>query len=54
MSHVSRAQMNRVHHNFEDPAAVEGSEEQRLDAFRKVRGQIRSGLRQFPDGFSDA
>ncbi len=39
---------NRLHHNFEDPAAVEGSEEERLTAFRKVRDQIRSYLRGFP------
>jgi arsenate reductase len=39
--------MNRLHHSFEDPAAVEGSEEQRLSAFRKVRDQIRSWLRDF-------
>ena len=39
---------NRLHHNFEDPAAVEGSEEERLAAFRKVRDQIREFLRGFP------
>lgn len=39
---------NRLHHNFEDPAAVEGSEEERLAAFRKVRDQIRDFLRGFP------
>lgn len=32
---------NRVHQNFEDPAAVEGSEEERLAAFRRVRDAIR-------------
>ena len=41
---------NRLHHNFEDPAAVEGSEEERLAAFRKVRDQIREFLRGFPPG----
>jgi len=39
---------NRLHHSFEDPAAVEGSEEQRLLAFRTVRDQIREYLRNFP------
>jgi arsenate reductase len=39
---------NRLHHSFEDPAAVEGSEGERLDAFRKVRDEIRSYLRDFP------
>ena len=39
---------NRLHHNFEDPALVEGSEEQRLSAFRKVRDQLREYLCTFP------
>jgi arsenate reductase len=39
---------NRVHHNFEDPAAVQGSEEERLAAFRKARDQIREYLKDFP------
>src|SRR5882724_1322929 len=30
---------NRLHHNFQDPAAVDGAEEQRLAAFRKVRDE---------------
>jgi arsenate reductase len=30
----------RVHHSFEDPAKASGSEEQVLEAFRKVRDQI--------------
>jgi len=38
---------NRLHHSFEDPAAVHGSDEERLDAFRRVRDEIRSYLRQF-------
>ncbi len=41
--------MKRLHRNFEDPAAFEGSEEQRLAVFRRVRDQIRSYLRHFPD-----
>jgi len=39
---------NRVHHSFEDPAGVKGTEEQRLNAFRKVRDQIRAYLSNFP------
>ena len=35
---------NRLHHSFEDPAAVVGSEDERLNAFRKVRDQIRAAL----------
>ncbi len=30
-----------IHHSFDDPASVEGAEETRLSAFRKVRDQIR-------------
>jgi arsenate reductase len=38
---------NRGHHAFEDPAAAEGSEAERLAAFRRVRDQIRQYLREF-------
>ena len=41
-------QTNRIHHNFEDPAAVEGSEEGRLASFRRVRDEIREYLFTFP------
>jgi arsenate reductase len=37
----------RLHWPFEDPAAVEGSQEQREAAFRKVRDQIRVRIREF-------
>jgi arsenate reductase len=37
----------RLHWPFEDPAAVEGTEQQRLDAFRKVRDQIRTQIQEF-------
>jgi arsenate reductase (thioredoxin) len=37
---------NRLHHSFEDPAAIEGSDSERLNAFRVVRDQIRAYLRQ--------
>ncbi|MFZ0960361.1 MAG: arsenate reductase ArsC [Terriglobia bacterium] len=37
----------RLHWSLEDPAAVQGSEEERLAAFRRVRDQLRSLLRQF-------
>ncbi len=33
-----------IHHNFEDPAAVQGSEEERLAAFRRIRDEIREYL----------
>jgi len=38
----------RFHHSFDDPAAVEGSEEERLAEFRRVRDEIRDYLRAFP------
>jgi arsenate reductase (thioredoxin) len=38
---------NRLHKGFEDPAAVEGSIEERLDAFRNVRDQVREYLGAF-------
>lgn len=34
-----------LHHSFEDPAAFQGAEEERLALFRKVRDQIREYLR---------
>ena len=42
----------RLHRSFEDPAAVQGSDEERLSAFRKVRDQIRSYLSGFPHELS--
>ena len=36
-----------IHHNFVDPAAVSGSEEERLAIFRQVRDHIREYLRSF-------
>jgi arsenate reductase len=35
----------RTHHAFEDPAAVQGTEDERLAAFRRVRDEIRAYLR---------
>src|SRR6516162_4686209 len=37
----------KLHHDFEDPAALTGSEEQRLALFRRVRDELRSYLREF-------
>jgi arsenate reductase len=39
---------NRLHHSFDDPAAVQGSEEERLLAFRRIRDQISEYLQNFP------
>ena len=38
---------NRIHHSFEDPGNVQGPAEQRLEAFRRVRDEIRTYLRRF-------
>jgi arsenate reductase len=37
----------RLHHSFDDPAALEGSEEERLNLFRRVRNELRDYLREF-------
>jgi arsenate reductase len=41
------ATTKRIHWSLDDPAALQGSEEQRLAEFRRVRGQLRSLLRHF-------
>jgi arsenate reductase len=38
----------RLHHNVNDPGAVEGTDEKRLGAFRKVRDELRAYLKRFP------
>jgi arsenate reductase len=45
---VFPAQTQRLHHAFQDPAAVEGLEEERLAVFRRVRDEIRTYLKTFP------
>jgi arsenate reductase (thioredoxin) len=37
----------RQHQSFDDPAALEGSEEERLALFRRVRGELRAYLADF-------
>jgi arsenate reductase len=39
----------RIHQNFTDPAMVEGTEETKLEAFRRVRDEIREWLRDFAE-----
>jgi arsenate reductase len=36
----------QIHWSFDDPAAIEGSQEQRLAAFRRVRDELRKRLRE--------
>ena len=38
----------RIHKAFEDPAAFQGTEEERLVLFRRVRNEIRDYLKTFP------
>jgi arsenate reductase len=44
---VFPAATERLHWSLDDPAAVQGSEEERLAAFRRVRDQLRILLRGF-------
>ena len=37
----------KLHHDFEDPATVNGSQQERLAVFRRVRDQLRAYLRDF-------
>jgi len=41
-------QAARLHHSFNDPASVEGTDAKRLGAFRKVRDDLRTYLKTFP------
>lgn len=38
----------RIHRSFEDPAVLQGSEEERLALFRRVRDEMRHYLHSFP------
>ncbi len=44
---VFPAGAERIHWSFEDPAAVEGSETKRLDAFRRTRDLIHERVKTF-------
>jgi arsenate reductase (thioredoxin) len=44
---VFPGETKRIHWSFEDPAAAQGDEPQRLSIFRKVRDEIRGRLREF-------
>ena len=41
-------QTKRIHMGFEDPAAFQGTEQERLALFRRVRDQIRGYLKTLP------
>ena len=44
---VFPARTRRIHWSIEDPAAVEGGGEERLDAFRHARDELEQRLRAF-------
>ena len=37
----------RIHWSFDDPASVDGSDEEKLGAFRRVRDEIRERFQKF-------
>jgi arsenate reductase len=37
----------RLHHSFSDPATVHGSEQDKLEAFRKVRDELKQFILKF-------
>ena len=43
--------VKRIHWSFDDPAAVEGTEEERLAAFRTTRDQIRDRMTNFVSSY---
>lgn len=46
-------QVNRHHWPFEDPAHAEGTEEEKLAMFRRVRNEIRRTFTAYADGRRD-
>jgi len=44
------AKTKRIHWSIDDPAAVQGSEEERLAAFRLSRDELRARLKAFGQG----
>jgi len=47
-------QVNRYHWGFDDPAPVEGTEEERLAVFRRVRDQIKMVFEAYAAGLREA
>jgi arsenate reductase len=43
------AKTKRIHWSIEDPAAVQGSEAERLAAFRRIRDELRLRLQRFAE-----
>jgi arsenate reductase len=40
----------RIHWSFDDPAAVQGPEDERIEAFRRIRDQIQARIETFAAG----
>jgi arsenate reductase len=51
---VFPGKVKRLHWPFPDPAAENGTEEQRLAAFRRIRDQIHGRIMRFLDGNDQA
>lgn len=46
-------QLNRYHWGFDDPAKVEGSESEIVDAFRRIRDQIKLVFEAYAHGYRE-
>jgi arsenate reductase (thioredoxin) len=44
-------QVISIHQSFDDPAGIQGSDEERLEVFRRVRDELRTYLTDFPADF---
>jgi arsenate reductase len=42
-----------IHHGFDDPARAEGTEEEILEVFRRVRDEIRDFVSSMPESLED-
>lgn len=51
---VFPGQLHRHHWPFDDPAHAEGSDEEKLHVFRRVRDEIRRVFEAYADGRKDA
>ena len=47
-------QVSRHHYPFDDPAHAEGSEEEQLEVFRRIRDEILAVFTAYADGWIDA
>ncbi|MCL4156759.1 UNVERIFIED_CONTAM: hypothetical protein GTU68_013815 [Idotea baltica] len=45
-------QVDRIHHGFDDPAHAEGTPEEQLQAFRRIRDEIRKFFTEYIQNFS--